>query len=91
MEQHESLDAMLFPFAVLALMMISIPPRDTSPHQDSASTAPSGTPPPAQPPPPPLQTRGTQSHSSSTPLKWSILTPERGTYSTVDGATSLTR
>jgi len=30
-----------------------IPPRDTSPHQDSTGTAPSGTPPPAQPPPPP--------------------------------------
>jgi len=29
------------------------PPRDTSPHQDSAGTAPSGIPPPAQPPPPP--------------------------------------
>ena len=35
-----------------------LPPRDTSPHQDSTGTAPSGTPPPAQPPPPP-QTRGT--------------------------------
>jgi len=31
--------------------VISIPPRDTSAHQDSASTHPSGTPPPAQPPP----------------------------------------
>jgi len=36
-------------------MMISIPPRDNSPHQDSTRTAPSGTPPPAPPPPP--QTR----------------------------------
>ena len=32
-------------------MMISIPQRDTSPHQDITSTAPSGTPPPTQPPP----------------------------------------
>ena len=32
--------------------MISAPPRDTSPHQDSTSTAPSGIPPPAQPPQP---------------------------------------
>jgi len=38
-------------------LMICLPPRDTSPHQDSASTAPSGTPQPAQPPPLP-QTRG---------------------------------
>jgi len=43
-------------------------PRDTSPFQDSAGTAPSGTPPPAQPPPPP-QTRGTQSHSAPTQPK----------------------
>ena len=43
---------------VIPMMMIRIPPRDTSPHQDSAGTAPSGTPPPAQPPPPP-QTRKT--------------------------------
>jgi len=35
------------------MMMVSIPLRDTSPHQDSAGTAPSGTPPPTQPPPPP--------------------------------------
>jgi len=48
--------------------MISISPTVTSPHQDSTSTAPSGTPPPAQPPTPP-QTRGTQSHSAPTPLK----------------------
>jgi len=52
-----------------------IPPRDTSPHQDSTGTAPSGTPPPAQPPPPP-RTRGTQSHSAPTPLKRPMLTPE---------------
>jgi len=45
-----------------------LPPRDTSPHQNSTGTAPSGTPPPAQPPPPP-QTRGTQSHSAPTALK----------------------
>jgi len=57
-------------------LLICIPPRDTSPHQDSAGTAPSGTPPPAQPPPPP-QTRGTQSHSAPTPLKWPLLTPPR--------------
>ena len=56
----------------LAAKMISIPPRDTSPYQDSAGTAPSGTPPPAQPPPPP-QTRGTQSHSAPTPLKRPVL------------------
>ena len=31
--------------------MLCIPPRDTSPHQDSAGTAPSGKPPPAAPPP----------------------------------------
>jgi len=37
-------------------MMICIPPGDTSLHQDSAGTTPSGTPPPAQLPPPP-QTR----------------------------------
>jgi len=49
-------------------MMIGLPPRDTSPHQDSAGTALSGTPPPAQPPPP-LQTRGTHSYSAPTPLK----------------------
>jgi len=29
------------------MRMISIPPRDASPHQVSAGTAPSGTPPPA--------------------------------------------
>jgi len=29
------------------LVVICIPPRDTSPHQDSAGIAPSGTPPPA--------------------------------------------
>ena len=34
------------------------------PHQDSAGTAPIGTPPPAQLPPPP-QTRRTQSHSTA--------------------------
>jgi len=45
--------------AVQVVMMIYLPPRDTSPHQDSAGTAPSGTPPPAQPPSPP-QTRETQ-------------------------------
>ena len=45
-----------------------LPPRDTSPHQDSTGTAPSGTPPPAQPPPPP-QTWGTQSHSAPTLLE----------------------
>ena len=49
-----------------------IPPRDTSPHQDSTGTAPSGTPLPAQPPPPP-QTRETQSHSAPTPLKRPML------------------
>jgi len=47
-----------FTAAAPAAAMISIPPRDTSPHQDSTSTAPSDTPPPAQPPPPP-QSRGT--------------------------------
>jgi len=52
-----------------------IPPRDTSPHQGSTGTAPSGTPPPVQPPPPP-QTRRTQSHSAPTPLKRPMLTPE---------------
>jgi len=57
------------------MRMLCLPPRDTSPHQDSAGTAPSGTPPPAQPPPPP-QTRGTQSHRAPTPLKWSMLTPK---------------
>jgi len=31
------------------LRMACLPPRDTSPHQDSANTAPSGTPPLAQP------------------------------------------
>jgi len=43
-------------------MMICIPLRDTSSHQDSAGKAPSGTPPPAQPPPPPhlTQTRSTK-------------------------------
>jgi len=35
----------------LTLQMISIPPSNNSPHQDSTSTAPSGKPPPAQPPP----------------------------------------
>ena len=54
-------------------IMISIPPWDTFPHQDSASTAPSGTSPPAQSPPPP-QTRWTQSHSAPTPLKRPIPT-----------------
>ena len=54
--------------ASAGMMKICIPPRDTSPHQDSAGTAPSGTPPPAPPPPPP-QTQGTQSHSAPTPLK----------------------
>jgi len=49
-------------------MMICLPPRDTSPRQDSAGTAPSGTPPPAQMPPPPL-TRGVQSHPAPIPLK----------------------
>jgi len=57
--------------------MICLPPRDTSPHQDSTSTAHSGTSPPAQPPPPP-QTRETQFHSAPTPLKRPMLTPERG-------------
>jgi len=33
------------------MMMICLPPRDTSPHQDSAGTATSGTQPLAQPPP----------------------------------------
>jgi len=59
----------------LLLMMICLPPRDTSPHQDSAGTAPSGTPPPVQPPLPP-QKRRTQSHSARTPLKRPVLTPE---------------
>jgi len=54
-----------------------IPPRGTSPHQDSTGTVPSGTPPPAQPPPPP-QTWVTQSHSAPTPLKRTMLTPEGG-------------
>jgi len=44
-------------YTITMIMMISLPPRDTSPHQDSAGIALSGTPPPAQPPPPP-QTRG---------------------------------
>jgi len=46
------------------MMMISIPPRGTSPHQDSAGTAPSGTLPtvysttkPHPPHPPPLTLR----------------------------------
>jgi len=56
---------------------ISVPPRDTSPNQDSASTALSDTPPPAQPPPP-SQTLETQSHSAPTPLKRPMLDPERG-------------
>jgi len=63
--------------ASLAMMMISMPPRDTSPHQDSAGAAPSGTPPPAQLSPP-LQTRGTQSHSALTPPKRPMLAPEGG-------------
>ena len=54
-----------------------IPRRDTSPHQDSTGTAPSGTPPPAQPPAPP-QTRETQFHSAPAPLKRPMLTPEGG-------------
>jgi len=37
-------------------IMICYAKRDTSPHQDSASTVPSGTPPPAQPPPAPPDT-----------------------------------
>ena len=48
---------------LLVVMVICLPPRDTSSHQDSASTATSGTQSPAQPPPPP-QTRQTQSHSA---------------------------
>jgi len=55
----------------------TLPPRDTSPHQDSAGTAPGGTPPSAQPPPPP-QTRGTQSQRAPTPLKRPMLTPKGG-------------
>jgi len=50
---------------LMEVPMILLPPRSTSPHQDSTGTAPGGTPPPAQPPPPP-QTRGTQSHSAPT-------------------------
>jgi len=42
-----------------SISMYRVNPRNTSPHQDSAGTAPSGTPPPKQPPLPP-QTRGTQ-------------------------------
>jgi len=42
--------------AGVATIMICVPPRDTSPHHDSARTAPSGAPPPApaQPPTPPI-------------------------------------
>jgi len=57
------------------LVMMIVFPRETSRHQDSAGTAPSGTPPPAQQPLPP-QTRGTQSHSAPTPLKRAMLTAE---------------
>ena len=50
------------------IMMICLPPRDTSPrHQDSAGTAPGGTPPPAQPPPPP-QTKGNTAPPPSLPV-----------------------
>jgi len=65
-------------------MMICIPSRDTSPHQDSAGTAPSDTPPPAQPPPPP-RTRGTRSHSAPVPLKRPMFTPEIGPRRGVGG------
>jgi len=60
--------------------MISVPPRDTTPHKDSAGTVPSGTPPPAQPPLPP-QTRGTQARSAPTPLKRPMPTLQRGALS----------
>jgi len=52
--------------------MISIPPRDlaTPAPQDSANTAPSGTPPPAQPPPPPqTQANGHVQHTTCARLR----------------------
>jgi len=70
-----------YPYHFVRIDDDDVYPRETSPHQDSASTAPSGTPPPAQPPPPP-QTRGTQSHSAPTPLKQPPPPPQtRGTQS----------
>jgi len=48
--------------------MIRLPPRHTSHYQDSAGTAPSGTPPSAQARPLP-QARGTQSHRTFWPLQ----------------------
>ena len=65
---NRSKPVLLVPIIPFLVYDDCIPPRDTSPHQDSTGTAPSGTPPPMQPPPPP-QTRGTQSHSAPTPLK----------------------
>ena len=63
--------------SIRRITRVSIHPRDISPHQDSAGTAPSGTSPPAQPPPPP-QIQGTQAHSAPTLLKRPMLIPKRG-------------
>jgi len=55
------------------MMMIWIPPTNSSRQQESVGTDPSGASPPAQPLPPP-QTRGTQSHSAPTTLERPMLT-----------------
>ena len=74
--------------------MICLPPRGTSPHQDSEVAAPTGTPPPAQPPQPP-QTRGTQSHiitprAVSTPQRYRPAHGLRGQQSSRQGELAFT-
>ena len=71
------------------IMMACLPPRDISPHQDRAGTAPSGTPPPAQPPPPP-QTRRSQPRSAPTPLKRPMLDTAGGARPELSATTNTT-
>ena len=86
-QSHNRLNMNRIPYFVLCstystcrVMMVCLPPRDASPHQDSAGTAPISTPPPSPAAPATTDTGNTvpQSHSASTPLKRPMLTLKRG-------------
>jgi len=57
--------------------MVYLPLRDTSPHQDSADTAPSGTPPLAQPPHTTTD-KGKTAPQRANPTQTAYAHPEKG-------------
>ena len=65
--EHETLD--------VSRVGDMFPPERHLPTPEQRGLSPQRHTAPAQPSPPP-QTRGTQSHSAPTPLKWPMLTPK---------------